>query len=757
MFAKSNFTHVLCGFLLTLFLAGCGGGGGAASASSPTPQPSPTSVSVIVSPSSGTVQVAHTLAFTSTVSGTSNQSVTWSVNSVAGGNSSLGTISSSGLYTAPITVPSPATIAVSATSSADSTKSASAGLTIVPPPSPAGTWSRIAPFGGIMSNLVVDPNARNVVYVAAFNSGVFRSTDTGQTWAPVISPAQASFSTNQVSSIAVGTASSTLYFVNGVLPNTMTLYSSTDRGVTTSSKTLPQSVAGAKLQIDPANDHILYLSGQNGISKSTDGGSTWTNLANAPSNVNVVKISPAASSTVYAGTTSGVFKSSDSGSSWSSISTGIDPSLLNIADLAVDPSNTQRLVAAANTTPGLPGLSGHIYSSSNGGASWTETTAGGNGWLFQPVNQIQLNGSTLYAAINPFNPSGPALPAVLKSGDGGTSWSAAATGLPSSSGAIVLASTAPDILLFGTNGPESLLKSHDGGTTWNSSATGISGFNSQRVAFDSGTSTLYFAAVNNGGLWKSSDLGISWTNLLNDSIFAIAVDPANSQHLLASDFQSFLLQSTNAGATWSQITTPLGLIDDIQFSSRQAGLVLICSRSGGIARSTDNGSTWTTANTGLQVTDCRQIAFDPIKPTVAFAAMVNGIYGSSDSGVSWTLKRAGSEEAIRFDPANSSVIYAGGASGFVKSTDGGSTWNQLAVPNIAQIPAAIAIDPLSHNTVYVTAFGSDTGVAVSSDAGLTWAPVNNGLGFSLKNDLVVIPGTSKLFTATFNNGLLQFQ
>lgn len=202
---------VMCSLAL---LPGCGGGGGASVTNpAPSPTPTPAPVSVSVNPASGSVQVAHTLQFTAAVTGTANQSVTWAVNGITGGNSGVGTISTSGLFTAPNSVPAPSTVTVSAVSAVDSSKSGSAGLQIVPPPSPAGTWSRIAPFGGIIRNLAVDPRAKNVIYAGAFNSGVFKSTDSGQTWAAVLPPSQSSVTTNQPSNIAVGSVSSTLYVI----------------------------------------------------------------------------------------------------------------------------------------------------------------------------------------------------------------------------------------------------------------------------------------------------------------------------------------------------------------------------------------------------------------------------------------------------------------------------------------------------------------------------------------------------------------
>lgn len=105
--------------------AGCGGGG-------PTPPNPPPAqeVQVTVTPASSSVVLGNTTAFTATVTGSSDSSVTWSVNGIAGGSAATGRISAEGVYTAPADLPSPATVSVTATSHADAGKSASASLTV---------------------------------------------------------------------------------------------------------------------------------------------------------------------------------------------------------------------------------------------------------------------------------------------------------------------------------------------------------------------------------------------------------------------------------------------------------------------------------------------------------------------------------------------------------------------------------------------------------------------------------------------------
>jgi hypothetical protein len=87
-------------------------------------------VAVTVSPSTAQVPINGAEQFKAIVTGTSNDTVTWTVNSVTGGNSTVGTITSTGLYTAPATVPIPATVTVMATSEADPSVAGSATVSV---------------------------------------------------------------------------------------------------------------------------------------------------------------------------------------------------------------------------------------------------------------------------------------------------------------------------------------------------------------------------------------------------------------------------------------------------------------------------------------------------------------------------------------------------------------------------------------------------------------------------------------------------
>ena len=92
--------------------------------------PPPSQIAVSVAPTAANVRVGAGQPFTATVTGTTNQSVTWSVNGVAGGNATVGLITNAGVYTAPAALTNPNTITISATSAADSSAKGTSDVTL---------------------------------------------------------------------------------------------------------------------------------------------------------------------------------------------------------------------------------------------------------------------------------------------------------------------------------------------------------------------------------------------------------------------------------------------------------------------------------------------------------------------------------------------------------------------------------------------------------------------------------------------------
>jgi uncharacterized protein (DUF1800 family) len=125
-------------------LIGCSGGGTSAP---PTP-----AVSVTVTGASST-RLGATTQFSATVTGSTNQAVTWQVNAVTGGSAGTGTISTSGLYTAPLAMPTATTVTISAISQASSTASGTFSESLFNP-LPTVTSGTATQSGSTLSYLV---------------------------------------------------------------------------------------------------------------------------------------------------------------------------------------------------------------------------------------------------------------------------------------------------------------------------------------------------------------------------------------------------------------------------------------------------------------------------------------------------------------------------------------------------------------------------------------------------------------------------
>src|SRR5271155_2994086 len=115
------------GLVLALILVHVSCTGSTKSAGTATPPPQ---VTVSVTPTAANVRAGAGQPFSATVTGTTNQSVTWSVNGIVGGNATVGLITDTGVYTAPAIPTNPNTITISATSAANAGASGTSDITL---------------------------------------------------------------------------------------------------------------------------------------------------------------------------------------------------------------------------------------------------------------------------------------------------------------------------------------------------------------------------------------------------------------------------------------------------------------------------------------------------------------------------------------------------------------------------------------------------------------------------------------------------
>jgi photosystem II stability/assembly factor-like uncharacterized protein len=327
--------------------------------------------------------------------------------------------------------------------------------------------------------------------------------------------------------------------------------------------------------------------------------------------------------------------------------------------------------------------------------------------------------------------------------------------------ALAIDLTAPTTL-YAAGG--TVFKSTDAGSTWKTMSTGLP----PDVGTESVINALAIDPLTPTTLYASAGR----TNCHNGGCTHVFVG---------------VFQSTDAGSTWNPVNTGLPPTDSFPTITALAIDPLtpttLYAAGGTVFKSTDGANTWTSVNTDLPTFDdgspqnlgVLALAIDPITPTTVYAAAGNcdvscGIFKSTNAGSTWHTANTGLPKAaivtVAIDPATRNTLYAGtgeyvtGVFGgtVVKSTDAGSTWHIMGtgLPNVAI--RMLAIDPITPATLYVVSGNGpgDAGVFKTTDAGGTWNAISGGLPTDI-NALVIDPLTPNTLYAGTNNGVFSIQ
>lgn len=177
----------------------------------------------------------------------------------------------------------------------------------------------------------------------------------------------------------------------------------------------------------------------------------------------------------------------------------------------------------------------------------------------------------------------------------------------------------------------------------------------------------------------------------------------------------------------------LGRITCLAFHPTDPNILFVGAPAGGIWKSTDYGTTWTSLNNGLIRLGVSSIVVHPTTPNTIWIATGDrdggdapgyGVWKSTDGGNTWAASNTGmgnrTVNEILMDPSNPDVLIAAATNGIYRSANGGANWTQsLAGPNLKDI----AFKPGSSSCMY----GSGTVVYRSLDNGITWIQMTNGV------------------------------
>ncbi|NWG04500.1 MAG: putative Ig domain-containing protein [Syntrophaceae bacterium] len=144
---------------------------------------------------------------------------------------------------------------------------------------------------------------------------------------------------------------------------------------------------------------------------------------------------------------------------------------------------------------------------------------------------------------------------------------------------------------------------------------------------------------------------------------------------------------------------------------------------------------------GTQLVHC--IAVDPSNSNIMYAGtQENGIYKSTDGGVSWFRPIQKTQpftwvDKILINPEN--LLYAAGYGGFAISRDGGYSW----LGTFSKFTHAITIDPVEPNIIYI---GTTGGVYKSLDGGMNFSWSGSGVS-GIVTELLIDPHNRNILYA----------
>lgn len=245
------------------------------------------------------------------------------------------------------------------------------------------TWTQM---NRKLSNTVVycfafDPDDSNSMYAGTSTLAVLKSTNGGQSW----NESNEGITNYLVRAMAVNPESSNVY-----AGTSSGLFISSDTGETWEAASPNPEIYS--VSVDPHNPENIYTGTNRGIFRSPDEGATWSSLNNNLTNPYIYSIlfHPEKPGFIYAGTNGdGVFKSTSSGASWESVNEGLE--YLQILSLAIAPESPYFLYAGTR--------GGGIYISADDGATWEVASSDFSGFTVNSIAVSPDDSAIVYAAM----------------------------------------------------------------------------------------------------------------------------------------------------------------------------------------------------------------------------------------------------------------------------------------------------------------------------------------------------------------------
>ncbi|MBM4296950.1 MAG: glycosyl hydrolase [Deltaproteobacteria bacterium] len=228
-------------------------------------------------------------------------------------------------------------------------------------------------------------------------------------------------------------------------------------------------------------------------------------------------------------------------------------------------------------------------------------------------------------------------------------------------------------------------------------------------------SGLMFAGVHGGALYASDDHGRTWVlknkGIAHDHVYCLSYVHDNGlTKLYAGTEPAHLYVSHNLGESWEELTGILsvpsvpkwtfpapphiGHVKNITFDPGHAKTIYVGIEQGGLLKSTDGGSSWSELH-GFH-DDVHRLVIKRSDPSSLYMANGDGLFHSSDSGVTWEQwtnrsMRIGYPDGLLMHPHREELMFMSGGvnapsqwrasrtadARIARSRDGGRSWEML--------------------------------------------------------------------------------
>ncbi len=592
----------------------------------------------------------------------------------------------------------------------------------------------------------------NILITGTFN-GMFRSTDSGETWTPLSTTSTPGLV--HVESLAIDPHdTNTIYAGTWYLP-----YKTTDGGKTwriIKNGIIDDSDIFA-INLDPRDSRHIIASACSGIYETRDAGESWHKVQGIPSQsrrTRAILQHPTIPGLVFAGTTEGFWRSAKGGdnNSWM-VTTSRQ---LEINSIAVHPRNPNTVYIGTNNYG--------VMVSTDGGKNFIPSNGGFSGRFVNTIMPDRENANRIYATtINTTTGGG----FFFVSSDGGASWQPSMRNMPPRliGYSILQDERDGNLIYLGTN--LGMYRSNDRGVSWAPivvrkppvspvkrrtaprraavQARATTNRRTGSVATSPVTQKPAAARPNDDVVRHAQEaleragyeIGTPDGQLGPRTIAAIKRFQTDRYLTVSGQLDEATLAAliVNAGSTMSGGAAHVAAISEpinamVLSSNRFGQQAILIGTNSGLYRTLDPAQGWDRLayGRGLDVRTTSISSSSQNPSVILVGTATTGVLVSRDWGETWQqvggIPATSPINVISQDPKRSAFIYVGTKQAFYLSHDGGDHWSRRG----GDLPfgdfTSILINPSNTNELFAgNAYQNGEvggGVYRSNDAGTTW-------------------------------------